>query len=70
MSAQPTREEEIDSKLQGMPQVMKLQIALGDLLDMLEEWDSGSDGRFGFAGFYAVNQAERVLGRELSEGPT
>lgn len=37
--------------------------ALVDLLDMLEEWNGGFDG------FAAVNQAERLLGRPVSDQP-
>lgn len=40
-----------------------LRMALVDLLDMLTEWDGGFDG------FHAVNQAERLLGRPVSEQP-
>lgn len=40
-----------------------LRKALVDLLDMLVEWDGGFDG------FHAVNQAERLLGRPVSEQP-
>lgn len=47
----------------------KYRTYLADLLDMLEEWDEyGISSRMsGFAGFAAVNQAEKLLGRELSE---
>lgn len=40
-----------------------LRRALVDLLDMLTEWNGGFDG------FHAVNQAERLLGRPVSEQP-
>lgn len=47
--------------------VKELESALSDVLEMLEEWDSSGVGLSGFGGFGAVNRAERLLGRELSE---
>jgi hypothetical protein len=43
-----------------------LRKCIADLLDMLNEWDC-QDGMSGFAGFYAVKQAERAIGREETQ---
>ena len=42
----------------------RLKKALQDVLDMLNEWDALQNGTnySGFAGFHAINQAERLLG--------
>jgi hypothetical protein len=47
----------------------RLKKALEDVLDMLDEWAplAGEGQYFGFAGCYAIRQAERLLGRPVSE---
>ena len=45
----------------SVPKSKVLKKALGDLLDLLDDWDAGFDG------FGEVNKAEKVLGRSLSQ---
>lgn len=47
------------------PNVKAKQIIF-ELLEMLSEWDTIGDGRSGFGGFFAVNEAERFLDMPLS----